>query len=147
MSVRLTDDQLVIDDEHVLWHTLFLPSEDIPFGFHVFVLDTLDTIRALVDPPKDAYARTFTYDDPDADNSIGTIFLASGSVYVGIVAHEATHLAAGMLRALHEPLADAGHENERLAELSGTITSIVWYNVERAGRTTVDVETDDEVAP
>ncbi len=155
--ITVSDDGMVnIPNELILFHARFHKAEPLPFGWHVFVLNSFETLQELRaahgDPDQtDAYAWTQIYDQPDAELSIGTIYFAAGWVYVGMVAHEAMHLASWMCRFPEDAWPERGRlrarprrmtlgrEPEALAEYTGTLTSVMWYNLEADGMTTVDV--------
>lgn len=131
--------EITIPDEDVLYHVAYDASGDIPFGWHVFVLKDLDALKrvreqSLSNPSDDherlAYAWTTMRNEPDGGNYIGEMYFAAGWVYVGMVAHEAMHMASWMCRFTEDRRRMSfGNEPERMAEMVGTLTSVVWYNL------------------
>lgn len=150
--------RFVIPDELVLSHTLYEAYGDVPYAWHVFVLKDLDALNAVRDAGElgeaNAFAWTSMYDEPDGDNSVGVMYFAAGWVYVGMVAHEALHLASWMCRfpkgkwpirgrfQTRPQRMTLGREPERLAEIVGQLTSVVWYNLEKDGLVDVDKDGD-----
>lgn len=140
--------------EDILHHVAYEAYGNIPFGWHVLVLkdrEALSRVRSQAgDDSPDAYAWTLMHNLPD-DGRIGEMYFVAGSVYVGMVAHEALHLASWMCRYSLEqwPVEGRakevrvarmtmGKEPEQLAEITGELTSVTWYNLERDGMVDVD---------
>jgi hypothetical protein len=150
----VTDDDLHVPAEDILQHVVYGADGQIPFGWHVFVLKdiaALNRLRALAgDDTSDAYAWTIMHVAPDDDNVIGEMYFVAGWVYVGMIAHEALHLASWMcryptgqwpIRGRQQTQAARmtfGREPEQLAEIVGQLTSVVWYNLAADGMVDVD---------
>lgn len=151
----------VIPAEDIAYHTAFDAVEDgpMPFGWHVLVLEDLDALSRFRaqdrktehhDPERLAYAYTKMYNEPSEDGTIGEMYFVKGWLYVGMVAHEALHLASWVCRfpADRWPVEGRqqtrvarmtmGREPELLAEITGVLTSVTWYNLENDGMVTVD---------
>lgn len=131
------------DEVHV--HIRFDAHGDVPFGWNVVVVEPgepWDRLMAEIEEETPewlktpvAYARTTMSHFPGEDGTIGTMYFRADFVYVGMVAHEALHLASWMCRfpesGVDNRRMTLGHEPERLAEITGTLTSVVWYNLEK----------------
>lgn len=130
-------------DDNVLYHVKYAAHGDVPFGWHVYVLKDMAALRRhrIASEGHDgieAYAWTSLGNEPQ-DGYIGAMYFVQGWTYVGMVAHECTHLASWMCRFLDFPKRmTLGREPERLAEIVGTLTSVTWYNLASDGMVTVD---------
>jgi hypothetical protein len=138
-------DTYIIPGADVLQHVEYQAHGDVPYGWHIWVmrdLESLQRVAASANLHTHSYAFSTLYDEPDDGGFIGQIYLAADWVYVGMVAHEAVHLASWMLKVRdgQTALGDTGDEAEALAEVTGTLTSVVWYNLVADGFASDDTE-------
>ena len=133
----------VLSNDDVLFHYIFEPTEDMPHAWTVVIVqagkpweDLMDVIDANYPAAylrEERFARTTMDHFPDDEGVIGTMYFRSDSVNVGMVAHEALHLASWMCRFVPEikRKMSFGNEPEILADIVGQLTSITWYNIDQ----------------
>lgn len=123
-----------IPKEHVVWQGIVeaAPEYAVPFGVHVFVLDTVEHLRSASEDPL-AHAHSMTWEEPDSRNVGAIVLLSTADLAMSIVAHEATHIALyhhgrevqgriGARRWLKD-------HPETVAEMVGNLTALIWYSL------------------
>ena len=139
----MSDGPICPSGDDVLHHVIYAQHGTIPFGWHVYVLKDLSALRRVRieaggHDGVEAYAWTSMANEPQ-DGCIGAMYFVQGWTYVGMVAHECTHLASWICRFLDTPRRmTLGREPEKLAEIVGELTSVTWYNLTADGMATVD---------
>jgi len=142
MATIEQDARYSLKDEDVLVHFNFEAHGDVPYGWHVLVIqagkawdDLMEQINK--DSPtyynrNELFARSTMDHIPDPDGSIGTMYFRSDFVYVGIVAHEVLHLASWMCRTIPgvNRRMTFGNEPEIFAEILAQLTAVTWINLE-----------------
>lgn len=132
----------VLGDNDVLCHYIFEPTEDMPYGWSIVVVQPGQAWENLMDDidknypaaylREERFARTTMDHFPNDKNVIGTMYFRADNVNVGMVAHESLHLASWMCRFIPNTkrMMSFGNEPEILADIVGQLTSITWYNID-----------------
>ena len=142
MATIEQDARFTLKDEDILVHKHFAAYDDIPYGWHVLVVQAGEPWEKLMtqinnDSPTfyarpDVQARTTMDHFPNPDGSIGTMYFRSDGVWLELITHEALHMASWMCRSVPgiSRRMTFGVEPEAFANIIGRMVAVTWENLE-----------------